>query len=78
MVAADCLERTAPELTVGELIEFRNPDGTTYRFMVAGVEFFDPPNLDRPFAVPLPRGTPRGSVQIGAEVWASAEGAGKL
>ena len=73
LVAADCSERAAPPLVVGQWLEFRNPSGGVTRAMVSGVEFLDPPNPDRPFGFPV-RPNPLGApVEVGAEVWALAE-----
>ena len=73
LIAADYSERTAPSLTVGQWLEFRNPAGGVTRAMVSGIEHFDPPNPDRPFGFPV-RPDPIGSpVEVGAEVWSLAE-----
>ncbi len=47
LIAADCSERAAPSLTVGQWLEFRNPSGSVTRALVSGIEHFDPPNPDR-------------------------------
>ena len=73
VIATDCPLRAAPSVRVGEAIEFRNPDGSVFRSVVAGIELIDPPNPDRSFAFPLPCGTPPEAVQIGAEVWSLVE-----
>ena len=54
---------------VGQWLEFRNPAGTVTHAVVSGVEFFDPPNPDRPLAVPIRSDPPDSPIEIGAEVW---------
>jgi hypothetical protein len=73
VIATDCPMRSAPSLSVGDPIEFRNPDGSVFQSVVAGIELLDPPDPDRPLGFPLPFGTPAGAVQVGAEVWPLAE-----
>ncbi len=69
LVAADCSERNAPPLTIGQWLEFRNPAGGVTRAMVSGVERFDPPDPDRPFGFPVRPDPPGATVEVGAEVW---------
>jgi hypothetical protein len=73
LIAADCSERAAPPLLVGQWLEFRNPSGGVTRAVVSGVEFLDPPNPDRPFGFPVRPNPPGAPVEVGAEVWALAE-----
>jgi hypothetical protein len=69
LVAADCSERDAPALSVGQWLEFRNPAGDVTRAVISGIEFLDPPNPDRPFGFPVRPDPPGSPVEVGAEVW---------
>ena len=72
VVTTDCTVSLVPSVRVGEPLEFRNPDSSVFRSVIAGIEFADPPNPDRTFTFPLPSGTPANAVQVGAEVWSLA------
>jgi hypothetical protein len=70
VIATDCPTRSVPRLRVGDAIEFRNPDGTTFQSKVAAVEFADPYDPNRPFVFPIPpSGSAKEKIQISAEIW---------
>jgi hypothetical protein len=61
--------RSVSTVRVGDAIEFRNPDGTAFQSKVAGVEFAVPSDPNRPFAFPIPSGSAKEKIRIGAEIW---------
>jgi hypothetical protein len=70
LVVTDCPITAVPaQLRVGDPLEFRNPDGSVFACALAGIEFADPYDPQRPFGFSLPRGTDKKLVQAGAEVW---------
>jgi len=73
LVAADCSERAAPRISVGQWLEFRSPAGGVTRAVVSGIEHFDPPNPDRPFGFPVRPDPPGSPIEVGAVVWSLAE-----
>ena len=73
LVATDCPERSAPVRRIGQRLEFRNPSGGVTQAVVSGVELFDPPDPDRPFAFPVRQGSSDMPIGVGAEVWSLAE-----
>ena len=73
VLATECPLQLVPTVKVGDPVEFRNPDGSVFQSVVAGIELSDPPSLNQPFTFPLPSGTRTCAVQVGAEVWSLAE-----
>jgi hypothetical protein len=74
VIAADCPITAVPvRLRVGDLLEFRNPDGIVFRCPLSSIEFASPPDPQRPFGFALPCGTSQSAVQQGAEVWWTQE-----
>ena len=73
IVAADCPERAAPTIRIGQWLEFRNPTGDVTRAIFSGIEFLDPLDPDRLFAFSVRPDPPHAPVEKGAEVWTTAE-----
>jgi len=69
VVITDCPVCADPPVRIGDILEFRNPDGSVFRSAVAGIETADPYDPARSFAFAIPPDTPAAAVQIGAEVW---------
>jgi hypothetical protein len=73
VLVTDCPIRSVPKVRIGDPVEIRNPDGSVFHSIVAGIEFADPPRSDRTFTFSLPSGTPPDAMRMGAEVWSHAK-----
>ena len=54
---------------MGEEIEFRRSDGTIFQSKIAGIPLGGGYNPGRAFDFSVPRGTEKGEIELGCEVW---------
>lgn len=74
IVAADCSIHQLPATVfIGDPIEFRHSDASTFKTTIAGIPLGGGYHPERPFDFSLPRGVDPAEIKIGAEVWLSSE-----